>query len=127
MLTRSLWSWTLNFCALKALLSGCWPGRTGKLCTRKRSRQCCRSAVNSVCATSTSFTCAVSPGATAAAKDRTAVRLAVVHCLAGRTGDSRYQIVAQSIRQPAKEQPGTGSGPEIRGNFLGLGVHEASG
>lgn len=67
MLTRSLWSCTLNFCALKALLSGCWPGRMGRLCTKKRSRQCCRSGVKSPWATSTSLTCAVSPGATAAA------------------------------------------------------------
>ena len=71
MLTRSLWSWTLNFCALKAVLSGCWPGRMGRLCTRKRSRQCCRSGAKSVCATSTSLTCAVSPGATAAAQKDT--------------------------------------------------------
>lgn len=65
MLTRSLWSCTLNFWARKAAPSGFWPGRMGSDWTRNLSLQLARSGPNSFWATSTSFTWAVSPGATA--------------------------------------------------------------
>ena len=118
MLTRSLWSWTLNFCALKALLSGCWPGRMGRLCTRNLSRQCCRSGAKLDCATSTSLTCAVSPGATAVAQKD--------------TNQWEGQGSAHSLRKPATDgtkasltlQPpagleACGSGIDTRGTSLG--------